>query len=347
MLSLVAVSGLRAQTMEFKETEHSFGTIPELGGAVSHRFEYTNTGDKPLVLSTVHTSCGCTSPSWSKEPIMPQKTGYIDVTFDPRDRVGSFMKSVIVNSNDPSGTTILYIKGEVEPRPEPVSAQYPYKMFDLRLKATTVNFNKVLFGSKPSHDIEVYNPTQANIKIEPDVANMPDYMSITPKPSVLGPGDKGIIRCELNTLKYNKFDYIQFSLPILVNTYSYNLHFKAFITETFSDKDRKMAPAITLASSKDIDLGDFDEGDVAVHTLKFSNTGKSALKIRAIRNACEWLTYKIVTPEVAPGGEGEIQFFIDTDNHPGSQNRYVTLVTNCPDAQNVVVKMKLNVIKRK
>ena len=333
-----------AQQITFNEKEFNFGKIDELGGAVSHRFEYTNTGDKPLILTKVQTTCGCTSPSWSKEPIAPQKTGYIDVTFDPRDRVGMFSKSIIVSSNSQENNVFtLYIDGEVTARPKPISEEYPYTMFDLRLKNTTVNFNRVLYNSTVQQYISVYNPTKANIKIEKDPANTPDYITITPKPSILKPGEKGLIKCEFNAQKYNQFDYIQFTVPILVNTYSYKLTFKAFITEEFSDKERQNAPELTLTSEQNPDLGKLKQGETATHVIKFTNTGKSTLKIRAIRNASKNVTYKILTPEVEPGKTGEIQISVDTNGHQGYQNRYITIITNSPKNQNVIVKISLYV----
>ena len=168
---------LNAQTLEFEILEYDFGQIKELGGAVSYRFVYSNTGNKPLIINSVHTSCGCTSPAWSKEPVLPNKSGYIDVNFDPREREGGFTKSIIVKSN--AGEQTLYISGEVLPKPDPISAEYPFKMFDLRLKTSTINFNKINYSETATKEIEVFNPSKANIKIE---TQNTDFMTITPKP---------------------------------------------------------------------------------------------------------------------------------------------------------------------
>ena len=96
----------QAQTLSFETEEYDFGDIAELGGAASYRFVYTNTGHKPLIINSVHTSCGCTSPAWSSEPVLPQSQGFVDVTFDPRNRQGGFTKSIIVKSN--GGEKTLY-----------------------------------------------------------------------------------------------------------------------------------------------------------------------------------------------------------------------------------------------
>ena len=58
----------------FEETEHDFGTIDQ-GTAVDHTFKFTNTGKAPLVITNATSSCGCTVPTWTREPIAPGETG--------------------------------------------------------------------------------------------------------------------------------------------------------------------------------------------------------------------------------------------------------------------------------
>ena len=93
--------------------EYNFGTIKEGEGKVSHVFEIKNTGTAPLVLTRVMSSCGCTVPSYSKEPIAPGKSSKITVTYDPVGRVYPFVKTVSIYSNGKEGPVVLTIKGEV------------------------------------------------------------------------------------------------------------------------------------------------------------------------------------------------------------------------------------------
>lgn len=103
------------EAMKFKNEEHNFGTIPE-GPAVSYDFEFKNDGKEPIILSTVQASCGCTTPSWSKEPILPGKTSKITATYNTQGRPGNFVKTITVNSN--IGTKVVKITGNVEKAPE-------------------------------------------------------------------------------------------------------------------------------------------------------------------------------------------------------------------------------------
>lgn len=99
--------------ISFNEIEHNYGTIQK-GGDGNCEFVFTNNGNEPLILSNVRASCGCTVPTWTKEPIMPGKTGTIKVRYNTNN-VGGFTKTITVTSNavnDPR--LVLKIKGKVE-----------------------------------------------------------------------------------------------------------------------------------------------------------------------------------------------------------------------------------------
>ncbi|APX99458.1 uncharacterized protein DUF1573 [Lacinutrix venerupis] len=97
--------------IEFKETTIDYGTI-EKGADGVRTFEFTNTGDAPLIVSKVSSSCGCTVPKKPKAPIMPGKTGEIEVKYDTK-RVMPIRKTITVLSNAETPTVSLKIKGEV------------------------------------------------------------------------------------------------------------------------------------------------------------------------------------------------------------------------------------------
>lgn len=101
--------------MTFAAKTHDFGTIKEANGPVTYSFEFTNTGDEPLVIVDVKASCGCTRPEYPKEPIMPGKKGKIKVTFNPTGRPGEFNKEIKIRTNT-NKRPILKITGTVIPK---------------------------------------------------------------------------------------------------------------------------------------------------------------------------------------------------------------------------------------
>lgn len=98
--------------IEFKTETVDYGEIAK--GADGVRvFEFTNTGKAPLIISDVRSSCGCTIPKKPEDPIMPGKTGEIQVKYDT-NRVGPIRKAITVISNADTPTKVLKIKGEVK-----------------------------------------------------------------------------------------------------------------------------------------------------------------------------------------------------------------------------------------
>lgn len=107
-----------APKFQFKDKNdtYDFGKVPE-GPVAEHVFEFTNVGKEPLIISNCNASCGCTTPEWNKEPILPGKKGKITVRYNTQGRVGPIAKSVYITSNaaleDGKTRYELYIKGEV------------------------------------------------------------------------------------------------------------------------------------------------------------------------------------------------------------------------------------------
>ena len=111
-----AVAFAAQPSMEFTKTEHNFGTIKEEMGAVTTQFEFTNKGDSPLIIQRVAASCGCTTPSYTREPILAGKKGVITVQYSTVRRPGAFNKTIRVYSNVPDTVYVLTIKGNLTPK---------------------------------------------------------------------------------------------------------------------------------------------------------------------------------------------------------------------------------------
>lgn len=96
----------------FDHQSFDFGKFPKKKKK-SHTFVFTNTGNAPLVILHIATGCGCTTTSYTKEPIQPGKKGEIKVQFDGSGlRPGIFRKTVTVYTNSPKNYTRLAIQGE-------------------------------------------------------------------------------------------------------------------------------------------------------------------------------------------------------------------------------------------
>ena len=116
LIFFVAFTSLFAQNAKFafEEETFDFGSIKEENGPASHKFVFTNTGDAPLVIQGVRASCGCTTPAWTKDPIPPGEKGFVTAKYNPKNRPGSFRKSLTITSNAKPSSKVIYIKGMVE-----------------------------------------------------------------------------------------------------------------------------------------------------------------------------------------------------------------------------------------
>lgn len=96
----------------FASETHDFGAIPE-GEVVEYTFTFTNTGEAPLIIQSASASCGCTVPSYSKDPVPVGGTGEIAVRFDSKGKKGNQAPTVTVTANTYPTVHKLRLKGSV------------------------------------------------------------------------------------------------------------------------------------------------------------------------------------------------------------------------------------------
>ena len=130
---IIAIFGLlymlaaRAQQpIQFERSEHNFEQIFEQNGIAAYEFKFKNISNAPITISRVNTSCGCTTPGWSKEPIPPGGEGFVKAEYNPLGRPGPFEKYLMVVVDGLPNHIELMIKGEVVPgtgriRPQPAA----------------------------------------------------------------------------------------------------------------------------------------------------------------------------------------------------------------------------------
>lgn len=107
--AIVAAAG--KASFKWTEKTHDFGKIAR-NKPVTHKFEFTNNGTEPLVISEVKASCGCTVANYTKDPIAPGATGFVTATYNAANP-GIFSKTVTINANTDDTTVLLTVKGEV------------------------------------------------------------------------------------------------------------------------------------------------------------------------------------------------------------------------------------------
>ncbi|UPL47836.1 DUF1573 domain-containing protein [Hymenobacter sublimis] len=114
-----AVKPANAQTkvagpqIQFEEMKYDFGSI-KTGDVVEHTFKFKNVGTQPLVISNIGVSCGCTTPDWTKEPVMPGKSGTVTAKFNSAGKMGIQNKVLTIESNSAGGNAMVSLVGDVK-----------------------------------------------------------------------------------------------------------------------------------------------------------------------------------------------------------------------------------------
>lgn len=112
MLVAMVTSASAQAEIKFEKVVHDFGTFEETSPVQKATFTFTNVGNKPLVINQAIASCGCTVPSYTKQPIAPGQKGQINVTYNGRGMFpGHFKKSITVRTNGNVEMSRIYIEG--------------------------------------------------------------------------------------------------------------------------------------------------------------------------------------------------------------------------------------------
>ena len=122
------------ESIEIDRTVHNFGDIILNSGPVSCTFTLKNVGTKPAVIYNVSSSCGCTDVTWTKEPLMPGKTGKVSVTYSNDEGAYPFDKSLTVYISDIKKPVILKVRGVSVAKKKPLAESYPVHFGVLGLK---------------------------------------------------------------------------------------------------------------------------------------------------------------------------------------------------------------------
>ena len=102
--------------IKFETLNHDFGTFSANDPVVKCVFKFTNVGDAPLIINQAIASCGCTVPTYTKEPVKPGESGQIEVTYNGKGKCpGRFTKNITVRTNGKETATVrLTITGEMK-----------------------------------------------------------------------------------------------------------------------------------------------------------------------------------------------------------------------------------------
>jgi Protein of unknown function (DUF1573) len=339
VFSLAAMS--QKAIISFDKKSHDFGKINENDGKASHVFEFTNTGNAPLVVNRVQASCGCTTPTWTKEPIESGKKGSITVTYNPQGRPGAFTKTITVYSNAAEEQEHLTIQGEVQVAAAVSSSDFSVTMGAVKLKSKVVQMNNVEKVKNQVRILDIQNASKTPVK--PTFDNLPPYITASVVPEVLKPNDEGKVTFTFNPKKCTVWGPVSDEVYMVIDgkrnfSDDYKLTVVGNLVEDFSKltpEQKRVAP-ITEVPVKTLSFGTLKEGKKKVGTFYINNKGQSPLEIRRIINNNSELQIKSKS-SVNTGKSGEITVDLSTKKMAeGEYKKSFTVQTNDPENSYIV-----------
>lgn len=195
LLFTLLAFGSRAQgVMTFEKDTHDFGKVPE-GTMATHEFKFKNTGNQPIVIANAQASCGCTTPDWTKTPVLPGKSGIIKAMYSSAGRPGVFNKTVTVTSNASTPNTVLTVKGDVVSQAEAKATLTPAQLSQsprLVLDRTSHDFGKMEAGQQVTAKFTVKNTGKQPLELGmlTSGCNCIGYKSVPP---TIQPGKSAVV----------------------------------------------------------------------------------------------------------------------------------------------------------
>ena len=288
LLFSVFVQAQTQPAIVFDSSDWNFGDIREDGGSVEHTFTFTNKSGKPVVILDVTTGCGCTTPTYSRKPVMAGEKGTIKVKFDPMSRPGRFVKGVSILTSLSSSPVALTLQGNVIPRKKSVEELYPFDMGGgVRLSSNFVTFAYVGRGERVSEPIGWINTSSrdATFKMQPKESS---GLLTVGAPAIMKAGQKGEFDVAYAVAQSSdRYGTLSDVLDVVVNGRTARSLFttSAVAIDKFdAAPDDIMVPNSDI-SKKIIKFGDVKHGKTVTDaTVELLNDGETDLIIRAV----EW-----------------------------------------------------------
>lgn len=337
--------GLAQPKATFDKKIHEFGVVLWKHPATA-TFTIKNDGDKPLVISNVTTSCGCTVADWTKTPIAPGATGTVSSTFDAK-ALGHFYKDIGVYCNAADRPIYLMIQGEVSADPKNYTLTHPFEIGSIRLNKDAIEFDDANKGDKPTMEILVANTTSE--VYTPVLMHLPPYMEAVAVPERIGKKGTGKIKITLDTDKLPKFGLT--TATVYLSRFPGDkvgeenaIPVSAVLLPDFShisQQQRLNPPAVEL-STEELTLPPLAENEKKSQKIVVKNVGKSDLEITDLQVFNSALGVQLKKRVLKPGASTKMKitaygkYLKKVKGTPR-----VLMITNDPNCPKIIVRVNV------
>ncbi len=340
LLAALCPQGASA-ALRWLETTHDFGAFNEGDSLAAAQFRFVNDSPEPVAITSVRVTCGCTTPVYSTDPILPGDTATIAISYDSNGRPGKFSKKIYVRTSASDDRTTLVIKGVALGKESTISGRFPVEAGKLRLRTGAMLLGKLTKGRARMDHLDGYNPTFDTIA--PQVAYRPDFVDVAVVRERLPPAVQMTVNFYFRTDRCPQWGVVEDSITILSDfgQEPVTLPLVAIVEEDFSHLtpgQMQKAPVAALASDR-VDLGHTTSptGPLTAR-LTLTNRGGSPLKVRRIYVDDPGLQVRIKDTTVKKGKQTTLTIEVDPAGESVINKRF-TLITNDPAAPTQVVRV--------
>lgn len=333
--ALAVATALHAQpVVRFMDTTWDFGAFDENDGTVTCTFTYVNDGNEPLSIVAARATCGCTTPTYTRDAVEPGDTGRVDVSYNPTGRPGRFSKKVYVDFNTDIPRTTLTVKGVVIGSGNTLRGRYPVDEGELKLRTGTIMFGDLKNGKSKSAFFEVYNATADTLT--PQWTRLPHGVRQTTTTPSIPPGEQATYTFYFVASGDELYGILTDSLLLQARPggREIKVDMTAIIEEDFSTltpAQRRDAPRVAVSPVMlDYDILRRSDGPQQ-RAITLRNTGRSPLLIRRVYSVDPAITVTVPQRKLKPGKEMQIQVTADpalVSN--GFLNARVNIIVNDP-----------------
>ncbi len=347
IFTLVSVASvtLAQNKLKFDINDHNFGNINEESGPVEFTFKFVNDSDKEIKITNVKASCGCTTPGWTREAVLPGDSGYVQAKYNPRNRPGRFRKSLRITTSDQSSNQTLYISGFVKSKPKTPEEEFPVVIGNFRLKYRGMNMGKITTEKVVEKAFDIYNSSDTVETINGEDWVLPEFINITLVEGSLNPGQVGQLKVIYDPKKKNDFGFVSDNIKVADSEESVSV--MAVINEYFPEmtaEELDEAPKLEV-SERSYDFGKVTMGEQVEMEFVLSNSGKEKLLFRTLKSNCGCITYELKNKSIKKGKSQKLKVLFDTSDVRGNQYKSITIYSNDPVTPTQIITIRGTVTK--
>lgn len=351
ILSMLAFNiGTAQGGLSFLKQTHDFGEVKEEEGFIDYKFYFVNDGDDALAITHVEASCGCTTPDWVKEEVMPGDSGFVLARYDPLNKPGKFKKSLTVSfKGKVSGQETLYIEGIVQPKPKTVEDEMKYKVGAIRFSNKTLYLGNITTEKTIEKIFSVFNDGDSAVTWMPEASSLPPHIIISFEPLTLEPDEMGEMKLTYSPEAKNDLGYVSDNVQIHTDETGgervKEMSVIATIQEYFppmTDEELAKAPKASFDKIQH-DFGDVSGKSALSTSFELINNGQEPLLVRKIKTNCECVTTAMKKGKIKPGKSVTIEVTFDPEGRKGREYKTVTVFTNDPSAPTQMLSLKADI----